>query len=123
MRGVRRWGVRLIVGLGGLVLWTVALWGSALLVEDVTAPEDACYQEAVPWFEPTEVERARVSAWPPLVRCTLVDPRYPTRTADLWSGGDLAVLAVVDVAAVALVVAVVRRWWRATIDPGGRSAE
>jgi hypothetical protein len=123
MRGVWRWGLRLIVGLAGLLLWAMALLGNELLVENVTAPEDACYQEEVPWFEPTEVERARVSAWPPLVRCTLVDPRYPTRTADLWSGGDLAVLAVVDVAAVALVVAVVRRWWRATIDPGGRSAE
>jgi hypothetical protein len=123
MRRVRRWALRLIVGVGGLLLWTVALWGSGLLVEDVTAPEEACYQEEAPWFEPTEVERARVSAWPPLVRCALVDPRYPTRTAGLWHGGDLALLAGVDVAAVVLAVAVLLRWWRGRIDLGGSSAE
>ena len=112
-----------MVGLAGLVLWTLALGGSAFLVGDVKSPEDACYERGVPWFEPTEVERARASAWPPLVRCTLVDPRYPTQTAGLWNGVDLAFLAVVDVAAVALAVAVVRRWRRARIDVGGRPAE
>src|SRR5262245_2222373 len=111
-----------MVGLAGLLLWTVALGGSAYLVGDVTSPEDACYERAVPWFEPTEVERARVRAWPPQVRCTLVDPRYPTGNENLWTAGDLAFLAVVDVAAVALMMAVLRRW-RARIDVGGRPAE
>jgi hypothetical protein len=123
MPGMRRRALRLTAVLGGLVLWAVALWGSGFLVTHVIAPEDACYQEAVGWFEPTEVTRARVSAWPPLIRCTLVDPRYPTRTTALWHWGDLAVLAAVDVAAVALAVAVVRGWRVARIVPEGRGAE
>ena len=122
MRGVLRWGPRLIVALGGLLVWTVALLLTDGFVEGVMAPEDACYQEAVPLFESTEVERARVSGWPPVIRCTLVDPRYPTEAQGLWGWPEVVILAVVDLAAVALVVAVLRRW-RGRIDRARRATE
>src|SRR5262245_3308447 len=98
-----------MVGIAGLLLWNVAMGDSAYHVGDVPSPDYSCSDLAVPLFEPTDVELARVIAWPPLVRCTLVDPRYPTGDENLWTAGDLAFLAVVDVAAVALMVAVLRR--------------
>jgi hypothetical protein len=118
-----RWVWRLGMVLSGLLLWTVALLGTDLLVEHVTAPEEACYQEEVPLFESIEVERARVSARPPLVRCTLVDQRDPTYQRSLWSWSDLTVLALVDIAAVALPLVVWRRWRRAGIDPAPQPGE
>lgn len=92
------WGLALSV-----VLWLVAGLFTAWLVHDLLDPESAC-ESSIPWFEGLSLERAEVGFPPPLIRCHLVDndaSQLGERAEEYrWSGGEVLLLLVLDLAAI-----------------------
>jgi hypothetical protein len=96
------WGIAL-----SIVLWLVAGLFTAWLVHDLLDPESAC-RSTIPPFEGLSIERAEVSFPTPLVRCHLVDndaSQLGERAEEYrWTGGEVLLVLVLDLAAIAEAV-------------------
>ncbi|MCP3992626.1 MAG: hypothetical protein GY724_26380 [Actinomycetia bacterium] len=119
------------IRLGTIGLWIglVVLIGSAGLftlvtVDGVADPQGAC-ENALPWFEGLEILSADRTWLPPAIRCSAVDtdPGQAGEVSNFFAAtaGDVAFVAILDLAALVSVGWVYRRFTHRRSSPPANS--